>query len=150
MGQFREKGIYSFATPRNGRITLPWHFRNEVSNNGCLSLLPCYDCRHFSIARWLETDSLIYKEVEPLRFSELDEFSYESWECRMRPWERLQEKIATMPEFHSGKENQRYVIRMLDHIIDDEVKYDHLQMVTPPYGGRPLICLIRGGKVTIL
>ena len=150
MERFRERGVYKFATPRKGHVSLSWHFMNEVANNGYLTLLPRYDSRRFSISRFLESDSILYKEVEPMRFSEIDEFGYESCENRMHPWERQRELITTMPEFHSAKENERYVSSTLDHIIDDDVEYDTLQVVTPPYSGRPLVCLVRNGKVTIL
>ena len=150
MAQHRERGIYAFATPRDGRIRLPWHFRNEVEHYGCLDLRPCYDNRAFRISRWLESESPFYKAVEPMRYTELDEFSYESWNARMRPWERLGELIARMPEFHTADENRHYVNRTLDYIIDHDSKRDHVQVVRPPYNGQPLVCLIRSNKVTIL
>ena len=153
MAQIKERGIYNFATPRNGRIALPWHFRNELEHYGCLDTRPCYDNRPFRIYRWLYPDgcaSNIFDDMELIRYSELDEFDPKSLEARMHPWEEKRRPVAGKPLFHSPADNRKYVDEMIDHIIDCNPKRDSVQVICPPYGGLPLVCVVYKGKVTIL
>lgn len=151
MAQRREHGIYAFRNPRRKPVVLPWHFRNELDHYGYLDIRPCYENRdRFRISRWLNEDDIqFYKDVESARYSEQEDFYFGSLEPRLNPWERKSELIAEMPRFHTDKENKRYVNRTLDHIIDADLKYDSLQVVCTPYGGHPLVCIVRNDKITI-
>lgn len=149
MAQRRERGIYTFATPRDGRITLQWHFKNEVEHYGCLDLRPCYDSRPFRISRWLESDNPLYKKAESTRYCEWDEFGFGTWKARMQPWERKSELITELPEFHTLKENKRYLDHALYWAFGEGTKCDSIQVVYPPYSGHPLVCAIKDDKVTI-
>lgn len=149
MAQHRERGIYKFATPRLGRITLPWHFKNEVEHYGCLDLRPCYDSRCIGIANLMESDSLFYKDVEPMRYTEADEFSYASWEMRMHPWEDERKGCLGLPNFgYDRKRAIDYVDRRLYGIVESH-KYDRVGVAYKPFGGKPMICCVKDGKVTL-
>ena len=153
MAQVKERGIYNFATPRSGRIVLPWHFRNEVSHYGYLDVRPCYDNKPFRIYRWLYPDGgycNLFEDIEPMRYSELDEFSPESCEKRFSPWEVKRRQTVGEPLFHTPEANKDYVNDMIDYIIDYCPKRDSVQVIMLPFGGRPLVCVVNGEKVTIL
>ena len=144
---------YCARRRRSAYSLLPWHFRNEVANNGYLDLRPCYDSRPFRISRWINPDGVgfgFYDDVKAMRYSELDDPVCGSWESRFDPWEVKRRPMVGNPVFHFPETNEHYVSSTLDRIIDNEIKYDHIKVVYPPYGGCPLVCVERGGKVTIL
>lgn len=138
---------------RNAYSRLPWHFRNEVRNLGYLDLRPCYDSRRFRLSQWLgfEDGDSFYDDVKALRYSEADDrYVAAQWEARFDPWEEKRRPTVGEPLFHSRVANERYVESMIDYIIDHYPRRDSVQVVRPPYGGRPLVCVVNGGNVTII
>ena len=154
MAQVKERGIYNFATPRRWHVSLSWHLRNELECRGCLDLQPCYDLRRFSVVRWMYPDGgdngCLDDPQEPVRYSELDEFEPESWEARMHPWEDDQKGCAGIGFFgYSEKRAEDYVDRRLYGVIESR-KYDRVGVAYKPFGGKPMICGVKEGKITIL
>lgn len=157
MAQVRERGVYKFATPVKGCVVLPWHFRNELGHYGCLDLRPCYDSGHFCISRWMYPDGgdkgFLDDPQEPVRYSEFDEFSPASWESRMHPWEDAKDGENGHSDVrffgYDKKKAKEYVTFMVCDAIDSR-KFDRVNAIRIPFGGKPMICGIKDGKVTIL
>ena len=153
MAQVRERGIYNFATPRNGRIALPWHFRNEVGHYGYLDVRPCYDNRPFRIYRWLYPDGGacdIFEDFEPVRYSEQDEFAPESWEMRMYPWEDEDKGCTGIRFFGYSRESAIDYVDSRLYMAYESGKFDRVGAAFKPFGGEPMICGVKDGKVTLL
>ena len=155
MAQVRERGIYNYATPFVGYVTLPWHFRKELEYCGCLDLRPQYSVEPFSITRWLNPDGgncnlYEYGDEEPLRYSELDEYDPASWEKRFRPWEEEDKGCTGVGFFgYSEKQAEDYVDRRLYSVVKSR-RFDRVGVAYPPFGGKPMICGLKDDKITIL
>lgn len=152
MAQIRERGIYAFATPRDGRIALSWHSKNELKNYGYIDSSTSSNKKLFRISRWLNPDGgpSIYDDVEPIRYSELSETGTGQWEARMRPWGDSQEAGLKVGFFgYNKKEATDYVDRRL-YTIYESGKFDSIHVAYKPFGGEPMICGVKDGKVTIL
>lgn len=139
--RFRFRSVY-------GRLS--WHFRNELGNQGYLDLQPCYRNRRFRIRDFLEdATSMFYRRVEPMRFTEAD-WHLGPWSVRFRPWGDDAWIPKKLQRRHSKKEISKYVGSRLTEIVENKVKYDTVQVMYLPYGGLPLVCISRNGRVTIL
>lgn len=154
MAQVRERGIYNFATPRRWHVSLSWHLRSELENNGYLDLRPCYDLRRFSVIRWLYPDGgnhgCLGDPSEPLRYSELDEFDSDTWEARMHPWEEEYKGCTGIGFFgYDGRCAEKYVDDRL-YAAWESGKFDRVGVAFKPFGGEPMICGVKDNKITIL
>lgn len=149
----RERGIYNFATPRRWHASLPWHLRNELANSGCLDLRPQYGGRRFSIVRWMYPDGgdhgCLDDPPEPVRYSELDEHDPDMWEARMHPWEDGGGNTGTGFFGYSRVKAERYVDERLYPAMESG-RFDRVGVAYKPFGGEPMICGVKDGKITIL
>lgn len=135
---------------------LPWSLRNEVRQNGYLTLPRPWEAsprRWFSIDRWLNPDGGTidaygrYDEPMP-RYSEVFDFPMNNWNAVRHPWNDKPVKPITC--FHTQKERAAYLNATFDKALDHLTNGGKVTVMHLPYGGLPIVSVTsEDGKVTI-